>query len=136
MTGRVPGDAESMTNRQALYRLLEPYRAYILSGHTHEHERHKDGGPRHHVHGTVCGAWWSGDICWDGTPNGYAVYDVRGSEPRWRYKSTGRPAEHQMRLYRPGSEPSAPGDLVANVWDADETWTVTWYENGERRGLM
>lgn len=136
MTGRVPDNAESMTNRQALYRLLEPYRAYLLAGHTHEHERHKDGGIRHHVHGTVCGAWWSGDICWDGTPNGYAVYDVRGSEPRWRYKSTGQPAEHQMRLYRPGSEPSAPGDLVANIWDADETWTVTWYENGERRGLM
>jgi hypothetical protein len=131
-----PGNAASITNREALYRLLEPYRAYVLSGHTHEHERHGDGGVRHHVHGTVCGAWWSGDICWDGTPNGYGVYEARGSELRWRYKATGRPASHQMRLYRPGADPTAPGDLVANVWDADDSWTVVWYEDGERRGLM
>lgn len=135
-TGATPGISESVTNRQALYRLLEPYRAYVMSGHTHEHERHADGSVQHHVHGTVCGAWWSGDICWDGTPNGYALYEVSGSELRWRYKSTGRPFEHQMRLYRPGSDPGAPGDLLANVWDADARWTVVLYEDGARRGLM
>ena len=27
-------------------------------------------------------------------------------------------------------------ELVANVWDADEAWTVVWYEDGERRGPM
>jgi C terminal of Calcineurin-like phosphoesterase len=91
---------------------------------------------RHHVTGAVCGAWWSGDICWDGTPNGYAVYEVRGGELRWRYKATGRPAGHQLRVYPRGADPRRPDDLIANVWDADETWTVVWYENGERRGLM
>jgi hypothetical protein len=131
-----PGNAAAITNREALYRLLEPYRAFVLSGHTHEHERHGDGGVRHHVHGTVCGAWWSGDICWDGTPNGYAVYEARGSELRWRYKATGKPATHQLRLYPPGADPTTPTDVVANVWDADETWTVVWYEDGERRGRM
>jgi hypothetical protein len=134
--GRGPGVGESVANREALYRLLAPYRAYVMSGHTHEHERHTDGSVQHHVHGTVCGAWWSGDICWDGTPNGYAVYEARGSDLRWRYKSTGQPVEMQMRLYKPGSDPTAPQDLVANVWDADDSWTVVWYENGERRGLM
>jgi hypothetical protein len=130
------GTGESVTNREALYRLLEPYTAYAIAGHTHEHERHGDGGIRHHVTGTVCGAWWSGDICWDGTPNGYGVYEVHGSELRWRYKATGRPADLQMRVYPPGSDPRSPSDVVANVWDADESWTVVWYENGERRGLM
>ena len=134
--GRGPEVGESVANREALYRLLAPYRAYVMSGHTHEHERHTDGSVQHHVHGTVCGAWWSGDICWDGTPNGYAVYEARGSELRWRYKSTGQPVEMQMRLYKPGSDPTAPKDLVANVWDADDSWTVVWCENGERRGLM
>jgi hypothetical protein len=134
--GSSPGTGESMTNREALYRLLEPYTAYAISGHTHEHERHGDGGIRHHVTGTVCGAWWSGDICWDGTPNGYGVYEVRGSELRWRYKTTGRPAEYQMRVYPRGADPRSPDDVIANVWDADESWTVVWYENGERRGLM
>lgn len=134
--GGAPDTGESVTNREALYRLLEPYAAYAISGHTHEHERHGDGGVRHHVTGTVCGAWWSGDICWDGTPNGYAVYDVRGGELRWRYKATGRPAGHQLRLYPRGADPRRPDDVLANVWDADETWTVVWYENGERRGRM
>jgi len=134
--GGRPGTGESMTNREALYRLLEPYTAYAVSGHTHEHERHDDGGIRHHVSGTVCGAWWSGDICWDGTPNGYTVYEARGSELRWRYQSTGRPASHQLRVYPPGSDPQSPNDLVANVWDADDAWTVVWYENGERKGRM
>jgi 3',5'-cyclic AMP phosphodiesterase CpdA len=135
-TGSDSDIAESMTNRQALYRLLEKYRAYAISGHTHEHERHGDGAIMHHTSGTVCGAWWSGDICWDGTPNGYTVYEVRGRELRWRYKSTGKSADHQMRLYPPGSDPTAPGDMIANVWDADGRWTVSWFENGERRGRM
>ena len=142
LSTRGPRNAEgsdiswSMTNREALYRLLEPYTAYAISGHTHEHERHGDGGIRPHVTGTVCGAWWSGDICWDGTPNGYGVYEVRGSEVRWRYKSTGQPADHQLRVYGQGSDPQSPDDVIANVWDADESWTVVWYENGERRGTM
>ncbi len=134
--GGTPGTGESVANREALYRILEPYRAYIMSGHTHEHERHQDGSVRHHVHGAVCGAWWSGDICWDGTPNGYGVYRVRGSELRWSYKATGQPADLQMRLHGPGSDPTAPGDLVANIWDADPSWTVVWYEDGARRGPM
>jgi len=135
-TGGNSDISESVTNRQALYRLLEPYTAYVMSGHTHEHERHGDGGVRHHVHGTVCGAWWSGDICWDGTPNGYSVYEVRGSELRWRYKSTGQPDDHQIRAYARGSDPTAPSDIVANVWDADDSWTVTWSEDGQPRGRM
>lgn len=135
-TGARSDISESVTNRDALYRLLQPYKAYVMSGHTHEHERHNDGSIRHHVHGTVCGAWWSGDICWDGTPNGYAIYEVNGSELRWRYKSTGKPVEHQMRLYKPGADATAPQDLVANVWDADERWTIALHEDGTRRGLM
>ena len=134
--GVQPGISISVTNRDALYRLLEGYDAYVLSGHTHEHERHRDGGVRHHVHGAVCGAWWSGDICHDGTPNGYAVYEARGRELRWRYKSTGQPVDYQMRLHAPGSDPTAPSDFVANIWDSDDRWKVTWFEDGQPRGLM
>lgn len=135
-TGSSGGITESVANRDALYRLLEPFTAYVMSGHTHEHEHHRDGAVQHHVHGTVCGAWWSGDICSDGTPNGYSIYEVSGSAVRRTYKATGRPAGHQARVYRPGVDPAAPDDLVANVWDADERWTVTLHEDGARRGLM
>lgn len=127
---------ESVNNREALYRLLEPYQAHVLAGHTHEHEHIFAGRVHEHVHGTVCGAWWSGDICWDGTPNGYGVYEVAGAEVRWRYKAVGHRAEHQMRVYPPGADPTAPTDLVANVWDWDPEWKVVWYEGADRRGEL
>ncbi|MCL7985113.1 MAG: calcineurin-like phosphoesterase family protein [marine benthic group bacterium] len=126
----------SVANREALYRLLEPYDAHVLTGHTHENDHGFDGGVHEHVAGTVCGAWWSGPICWDGTPNGYAVYEVRGEEIRWRYKATGLPAETQIRAYGSGADPAAPTEVVANIWDLDPEWTVVWYEGGDRRGRM
>ena len=133
---RRPDPSVSVTNREALYPILEPYDAHVLSGHTHESEHPRHGGLREHVNGAVCGAWWSGDICYDGTPNGYGVYDVRGERLSWRYKATGRPADHQLRVYPVGADPEAPDELVANVWFADEDWSVVWYEGGDRRGLM
>jgi hypothetical protein len=39
-----PNVSQSMPNREALYRLLEPYDAYLLSGHMHELEHVSDGG--------------------------------------------------------------------------------------------
>jgi hypothetical protein len=121
-------------NRDLLYRLLEPYRVHILSGHMHESEHLFDGARHEHVVGAVCGAWWSGPICADGTPKGYAVYEVDGEDVRWRYKSTGFAADHQMRLYPRGADPAMPDAIVANVWDWDPTWKVVWYEDGARRG--
>jgi hypothetical protein len=126
----------SVANREALYRLLEPYRAHILVGHTHEHEHVFTHGVHELVSATVCGAWWSGPICGDGAPSGYTVLEVSGETLQWRYKATGHPAEHQLRLYPRGADPAAPTDLVANVWDWDPEWTVVWYEGGERRGPM
>jgi hypothetical protein len=64
------------------------------------------------------------------------VYEVSGEELRWRYKGTGLPEDHQMRLYPAGSEPAAAEEIVANVWDWGPGWTVVWYERGMRRGLM
>ncbi|MCC5942731.1 MAG: calcineurin-like phosphoesterase C-terminal domain-containing protein [Balneolaceae bacterium] len=126
----------SVQNREELYRLLEPYQAHVLSAHTHEHEHVFENGIHEHIHGTVCGAWWSGPICWDGTPNGYGLYEARGSELRWTYKSTGFDLDHQMRVYKKGSDPDAPHEIVANVWDWEPEWNVVWYEGGDRRGRM
>jgi hypothetical protein len=133
---RSPGVSVSINNRAILYRLLEPFEAHVVAGHTHENDHIWADGIHEHVSGTVCGAWWSGDICGDGTPNGYSIYEAVGSELRWRYKATGALSGHQMRLYPRGSDPRAPGEIVANVWDADEEWVVTWFEGGDRRGGM
>ena len=131
-----PDPGVATMNRETLYRLLEPFDAHILTGHTHELEHVFEGGAHEHVVGAVCGAWWSGPICWDGTPGGYCVYEAVGEDIRWRYKSTGFPDDHQMRLYPAGSDPTAPNEIVANVWDWDPEWTVRWYAGSDPRGIM
>lgn len=131
-----PRTDSAVVNRDALYELLEPYRAHILSGHTHANEHVFEGGVHEQVHGTVCGAWWTGPVCHDGTPCGYGVYDVRGEEIRWTYKSTGFDLSDQLRLYPWGADPAAPDEIVANVWNWDPKWEVNWYEDGELKGPM
>jgi hypothetical protein len=133
---RNPGPSLAVNNREALYRLLEGYRAHIITGHTHENEHIFHAGVHEHVSGTVCGAWWSGPICADGTPNGYSIYRVDGQTVSWSYKSTGESPDRQMRLYAAGSDARAPEEIVANIWDWDPEWQVTWYADGERRGRM
>jgi hypothetical protein len=128
-----PSVSQTVTNRLAIYRLLERYKAHVMTGHTHENENVLEQGVHEHIHGTVCGAWWTGPVCFDGTPKGYGVYDVRGEELRWHYKSTGQPSTHQLRIYSPGSDPRQPGVLIANVWNYDPKWQVVWYEDGEQR---
>lgn len=126
----------STLNRELLYRLLEPFDAHLICGHTHENEYRVEQGVQEHIHGTVCGAWWTGPICADGTPSGYAVYRARGEQLQWRYHATGRPRDEQLTLYPRGADPGAPDEIVANVWNWDPAWKVEWYENGERRGRM
>ena len=131
-----PSPHVSITNRAALYQLLEPYQAHIISGHTHETEHVFGGGLHEHVRAAACGAWWSGPINHDGTPNGYSLYEVRGETLRWRHKSTGHALDHQLRTYAAGSDPKAPDEVIANVWDWDPEWAVVWVEDGIRRGAM
>ncbi len=147
-----PGTINVVSNRLAIYRLLAPYNAHVMTGHTHENENVLENGPFEHVHGTVCGAWWTGPIAHDGSTNGYGVYDVRGEELRWYYKSTGKPATHQMRLYGPGTsgapsadrnqagrnqaDPKQAAVLIANIWNWDPQWQVSWIEDGQPRGPM
>ena len=93
----------------------------------------------------MCGAWWHSTINTDGTPNGYAVYRVKGAIDR-QIQRHGLRHRHQIRLYR-GSDISWKGytpnyqflgddQIVANVWNADETWKIEVYENGVRTGEM
>ncbi len=134
--GKRPDDSVVITNRELLYKILEPFKSFFICGHTHEIEYLKDGNSEIHICGAVCGAWWTGDICWDGAPNGYMVYEVDGTDLKWYYKATGQLKEHQIRLYKPGSDPENKEALIANVWNADEEWQVYWYEDGNKKGEM
>ena len=131
-----PEKSMVVNNRQALYDVLAPYKSHIIAGHQHESEHVVDGGIPTHIAGAVCGAWWTGPVCADGTPNGYAVYEVNGEEIAWRYKATGEAADLQIRAYDRGTDPAALSEVIANVWDWDPAWSVVWYEDGIRKGKM
>jgi hypothetical protein len=123
-------------NREALYALLKNYKVHIMSGHTHFNENWEVENIMEHNHGTVCGAWWSGPVCGDGTPNGYAVYKVDGDNISWYYKSVGFDKGHQLSVYKKGSVEGKPGAILANVWNWDAKWKVEWLEDGISKGVM
>jgi hypothetical protein len=123
-----------VVNRQRLYELLKPYQVHIMSGHTHFNEVWIENNITEHNHGTVCGAWWTGDICGDGTPNGYGVYEVDGDKISWYYKATGKPKTHQLRLYAPGTHKDYPEEACVNIWNYDKNWSVNWFADGKPMG--
>lgn len=126
-----------VSNRKELYRILKPYNAHIMSGHTHFNEKVMEGeNIIEHVHGTVCGAWWTGPICYDGTPNGYAVYEVDGTVIKWYHKAVGQDKNYQMRVYPIGSVPDHADSIAVNVWNWDPNWKVEWFEDGVSRGEL
>jgi Predicted phosphohydrolases len=126
-----------VANRRELYRILKPFKAHIMSGHTHFNEKVFEGGNIiEHVHGTVCGAWWTGPICYDGTPNGYGVYEVNGGEITWYYKAVGMEKDHQFRIYPVGAVEGKPELFSVNVWNWDPEWKVEWFEDGKHRGEL
>ncbi|WP_440133273.1 calcineurin-like phosphoesterase C-terminal domain-containing protein [Chitinophaga sancti] len=126
----------TVANRKKLYKMLAPYKVHIMSGHTHFNDNWEEGDIMEHNHGTVCGAWWTGPICSDGTPGGYGIYDVDGTDIKWVYKSTGLPKEKQLRIYEKGRVQNAPDEISANVWNWDKKWKVEWLEDGVNKGEM
>lgn len=131
------GLADQTINISALYDMLKPYNAHIISGHMHyNHNVVHTSNLMEHVTGAVCGTWWCGDICLDGTPQGYGVYEVSGNDVRWFYKSSGFSGSHQFRAYAPGRSSGFPEDIVVNVWNWDKNWNVEWLEDGKVQGEM
>ncbi|SHF71765.1 Calcineurin-like phosphoesterase [Mariniphaga anaerophila] len=123
-------------NRNELYDIIKPYRVHIMSGHTHYNETAENDNWMEHNHASACNAWWIGNICTDGTPGGYAVYQVSGDDISWYYKPTGIERSFQLRLYPKGESPERPENIVANVWNWDDDWRVIWFEDGVRKGEM
>lgn len=124
----------TVSNRKKLYALLAPFKVHIMSGHTHFNESWEEGNIMEHNHGTVCGAWWTGPICGDGTPRGYGVYEVNGSDIKWFYKSTEKENDHQLRIYSKGYNKAYPEEIAVNIWNWDAKWKVEWFEDGVSKG--
>lgn len=119
--------------------LLDPYKeVHIMSGHTHYNENVRvSDNIYEHIHGAVCGAWWTGTINSDGTPNGYGVYSIKDNTIiNWHYKSVNYNQNYQVRMYPPYSFGDHTGYVKANIWNSDEEWKVEFYEDEKKTGEM
>lgn len=122
-------------NKEALYSLLEGRNVHIMSGHTHYNVNAIQNNVYEHNHGTVCGAWWTGPICEDGTPNGYGMYHVNGTDLRWHYQATGKPEAYQMKLFVKDYD-AAQKQVLVNIWNHDPAWQTEYWVDGVRQGAL
>lgn len=119
-------------NSQALYKLLEGYNVHILSGHTHQsHNIEFSETLMEHNIPAASGSWWQLDLCTDGTPRGYRVFEIDNDSVSWYYKSAGFDRDYQSDSYIDEN-----GVLVSNVWNYDSKWKVEWFEDEVLMGEM
>ena len=126
-----------LANRQTLFNMLKPYNTHIMSGHEHYNENYliKDN-LYEHCHGPLSTLFWCAPWAMDGTPGGYAVYEIDGDNINWFYKSVGRDKDYQFELYPRGLSVEHPEAIVANIWNVDSSWKVEWIEDGKPMGKM
>jgi len=126
---------KGVKNNNDLYAILEDRKVHIMSGHTHYHENVIKDNIYEHNHGTVCGAWWTGPICGDGTPCGYGVYTVKGTELKWHYQSTGENADHQMKIFM-NDYNAKEKQVLVNIWNHDPEWRTEYSIDGVSKGAL
>jgi hypothetical protein len=132
---------EAMTkvlqNRTALYDLLTPFNAHILSGHEHYNENYViRPNIYEHLHTSLCGLFWQAPYSSDGAPMGYGVYEFDGDSVTWYFKTVGEDRDYQFNAYPVGANPEKPDAITVNIWNYDPHWKVYWYEDGVKMGEM
>lgn len=147
----IPLRNSSALHREEVLSLLSGYaNAVLMCGHTHYMQSYRITSPvniEERIHGAACGAWWHSVINVDGCPNGYAIYEIDGTQVKdYYYKSTRYDRSFQIRLHRGDS--TFGGDygtfdygltsdfIVANVWNANDQWKLRVYENDVYTGDM
>ena len=162
-------DAASLSNASQLASLCSGYKTHVMSAHTHviwNNDFSATNGIMHHNSAAICGTWWwTGyytpelNICKDGSPSGYYVYQMNGTDVKWRFKPTGRDFNYAFRTYDRNQivmtaanfapkatsagassfESSASSWKAAskdnyvyiNVFDYDKSWKLEITENGK-----
>ena len=120
------------TFRTQVESLLSKYTVHFISGHTHTNYTNIiNSKMREHNIAGVCGTWWwtgyySKNKCrlnGDGSPSGYKIFDINGSDVKWNFKALARDASYQFRAYDLRNslitrELYCPADKNKNVSDA------------------
>jgi len=154
----------NVVDREELFKILAGREHLLaLAGHMHIAEHYYfdsdegfDGPVPLHLHSlsAVCGSWWSGpldprgvptSLQRDGSPRGYYLMDVDGTEATVRFQATGKPADHQMRItLDPGFPRSSVdirrdyrhGELLGNRFEMSQLYStrvlVNLFEGGPR----
>lgn len=161
------------TSTEQLFSQLEGYEVHFVTGHTHmmfnvTPQDEIVAGRNFHEHnaGSVCGSWWwSGYLTpgvhlgQDGSPGGYSIWDIAGTDIEYRYKATGWPEDYQFRSYDlnrvsfsaadiaqcPSSvagkfdkyikaySGGGKNEVLINIWNWNRNWTLTVVdENGKQ----
>lgn len=148
---------------QEILSMLDDYKeGHIMSGHSHIQRNLRYGNHNdiyEHVTCSVGGPVWTFDLCGDGTPCGYQIFEAEGAHfADWYYISylEGRDTrDSQFHLYRGNARTGAPisgtnnngtkgyyqfnfseNTILANVYNADSRWKISVYEDGEYSGAM
>lgn len=144
-------------NTLRLFDILDGYTVRFVTGHTHKLFNVTPDAPivdghnfREYNSGSVCASWWwSGKytpgihIGTDGTPGGYGIWDVTGTDFQCLYKSTGWPEEYQFRSYdlnnvhfSMADVPLMPSDISASVKNAYMQYVNAYPQNNDNEVLI
>lgn len=67
-----------------------------------------------------------------GTPQGYMVAKVDGSEMTWKYKAVGKSVDEQMTVYEPSRTDGHHVSATVWNWNPDTWGKPEWWENGQK----
>lgn len=144
-------------NTLRLFDILDGYTVRFVTGHTHKLFNVTPDAPivdghnfREYNSGSVCASWWwSGNLTpgihigTDGTPGGYGIWDVTGTDFQCLYKSTGWPEEYQFRSYdlnnvhfSMADVPLMPPDISASVKNAYMQYVNAYPQNNDNEVLI
>lgn len=144
-------------NTLRLFDILDGYTVRFVTGHTHKLFNVTPDAPivdghnfREYNSGSVCASWWwSGNLTpgihigTDGTPGGYGIWDVTGTDFQCLYKSTGWPEEYQFRSYdlnnvhfSMADVPLMPSDISASIKNAYMQYVNAYPQNNDNEVLI
>lgn len=146
-----------VTNTAQFLKLLKGYKVNIVTGHTHMNFNVTPESPvtqgqdiYEHNTGAICASWWWSDyltpgihISLDGTPGGYATWDVSGTKLQWIYKATGTSEDYQFRSYdlnkvhfSLADVPQMPSNISATVKNKYMQYVNAYPENSDNEVLI
>lgn len=157
-----------VANTNALLDLIKGHNAQLVTGHTHNNYNIlpadmpiKGYDVTEHNVAAICASWWwtshltpGYHVACDGTPGGYAIWDINGNDMQWIYKGTGKNEDYQFRTYdlnnvsfslsdvpnMTGASATVTRDfnyyvkaypennnneVLINIWNWNSAWTLT-----------